>query len=444
MKFLCRWARISESWQANVAITVDSDGWITALEQEPVWPPAGSTDKPANSQSLPARELSGAVLPAPVNVHSHAFQWGFAGLSEFRSATEDSFWTWREQMFAFLEQLDPDRMYAVARNLYERMLRAGYAWVGEFHYVHRAPDLSAYRPLGLLGDVLVNAAIDAGLGITLLPTLYQRGGFDDRPLAGGQRRFELSEGEFLEVVEAALAKWGDHPRVQVGIALHSLRAVEANTGRRVAESFRRLVPHGLIHMHVAEQQKEVDDCLAETGQRPVEYLLNQFPVDAQWCLIHATHLTQQEIAGIVGRGAVVGLCPTTEANLGDGIFSGEEYLLRQAGRIAVGGDSHVAIHPLGELRQLETSQRLLTGRRAVLCTERASCGEFLYDAMARGGAQALGYPGGEIAVGRRADLIVLRDQCGENLTPQQLLDRAIFCDPPAVQREVLIGGRTVS
>jgi formimidoylglutamate deiminase len=323
------------------------------------------------------------------------------------------------------------------------MRRAGYACVGEFHYVHRAPDLSAYQPRGLLGDVLVSAALDAGIGICLLPTLYQRGGFDDRPLAGGQRRFGLSEQEFIEVLEGSLTKWGDNPQVQIGIALHSLRAVKADVGRRVVEHFRRLLPHGVVHMHVAEQQKEVEDCLAHTGKRPVEYLLDEFAVDSQWCLIHATHLTHSEVQRLAGSGAVVGLCPTTEANLGDGIFSGEEFLLRNSGRVAIGGDSHVGINPLAELRQLETSQRLLTRRRAVLCTENASCGEFLYDSIARGGAQALAYPGGEIAVGKRADFLTLVDRSGGELAPQQLLDRAVFCDPAAVDTTVVIGGLPV-
>ncbi len=442
MKFLCRWARISGSWQANVAIEVDSDGWISALEPQPAWLAAGLNSHATNDF---VQELAGAVIPAPVNVHSHAFQWGFAGLSEYRtSASADSFWTWREQMFAHLERLDPDSVYRVARDLYERMRRAGYAWVGEFHYVHTTPDLSAYQPRGLLGDVLITAALDAGLGICLLPTLYQRGGFDGRPLVGGQRRFSLSEEAYRELLDEALARWGDHPRVQIGIALHSLRAVEVSLGRRVVEAFRRQVPHGVIHIHVAEQEQEVEDCLAATGRRPVEFLLDEFPVDQQWCLIHATHLTAVEVSRIAASGAVVGLCPTTEANLGDGIFSGEEFLLRHPGRIAIGGDSHVAINPLAELRQLETSQRLLTRRRAVLCTAEQSCGEFLFDAIARGGAQALGIPGGELAVGKRADWLVLSDQSEANLDPGQLLNRAIFCDPAAVERQVFSGGRPVA
>lgn len=291
--------------------------------------------------------------------------------------------------------------------------------------------------------MLVSAARDAGLGICLLPTLYQRGGFDERPLAGGQRRFGLSESEFQEVVETALSRWGDHSGVRVGIALHSLRAVAAPSGRRVVEWFRRQVPHGVIHIHVAEQEQEVADCLAATGRRPVEFLLDEFPVDRQWCLIHATHLTADESRRIADSGAVVGLCPTTEANLGDGIFSAEEFLLRQPGRIGIGGDSHVAINPWAELRQLETSQRLRTRRRAILCTSEDSCGEFLYDAVARGGAQALGVPGGELVAGTRADWVVLSSPDAPEIPPGQLLDRAIFCDPAPLQQRVYLGGQLV-
>lgn len=440
MKFLCRWARISGSWQPNVKLSVDSEGWITAVEPQ-------SANSGSGSESLVRRddcvELHGAVLPALVNVHSHAFQWGFAGASEFRTSERDTFWTWREQMFAFLEQLDPERMYQVARDLYARMRQAGYAWVGEFHYVHTAPDLSPYRPRGLLGEVLVSAARDAGLGICLLPTLYQRGGFDERPLTGGQRRFGLSEPEFQEIVETALSRWGDDPGVRVGIALHSLRAVAAPCGLRVVEWFRRQVPHGVIHIHVAEQEREVADCLAATGRRPVDFLLDEFPVDRQWCLIHATHLTADEAGRIAATGAVVGLCPTTEANLGDGIFEAEEFLLRQPGRIAIGGDSHVTVNPWAELRQLETSQRLRTRRRAILCREDGSCGEFLFDAAARGGAQALGISGGDLAVGMRGDFLFLSSPTEPESPPGLLLNRAIFCDPAPVARQFFAGGKLV-
>ncbi|MFO0527452.1 MAG: amidohydrolase family protein [Planctomycetota bacterium] len=199
----------------------------------------------------------------------------------------------------------------------------------------------------------------------------------------------------------------------------------------------------MIHIHVAEQEQEVADCLAATGRRPVEFLLDEFPVDRQWCLIHATHLTADESRRIADSGAVVGLCPTTEANLGDGIFSAEEFLLRQPGRIGIGGDSHVAINPWAELRQLETSQRLRTRRRAILCTSEDSCGEFLYDAVARGGAQALGVPGGELVAGTRADWVVLSSPDAPEIPPGQLLDRAIFCDPAPLQQRVYLGGQLV-
>lgn len=448
MKLLCRWARISGSWQANTLLEVDPQGRIRSIGVANSDQKALSTtargNHPPDALAEPILRLDGAVLPGLVNVHSHAFQWGFAGLSEFRTAQHDSFWTWRRQMFEFLEQVGPDEMYRVAVDLYARMRNSGYVGVGEFHYLHRAPSLETYQPLGLLGDVLVQAALDTGLSICLLPTLYQRGGFDGSPLMGGQRRFFLSEADFLSVLEAALVRWGDHPRVNIGMALHSLRAVDLPTAARVVSHFRDRVPHGVVHIHVAEQMQEVQDCLAATGRRPVDLLLDQLPVDRQWCLIHATHLTPEEAERIARRGAVVGLCPTTEANLGDGLFPATEYLLKAQGRIALGGDSHVAIDPAAELRQLETSQRLARQCRAVLCTEHSSCGEFLFDAAAAGGAAATGFAGGEIAVGHRADLLVLEPESDRQLDPGRLLDHFVFCSPAAVQRRVLLGGKPVN
>ena len=449
MQLHCRYAWVAGRWQSDVCIESDSSGWINKISNLETF---RTTPTPQNDE--PIEYVDGAVLPAMTNVHSHAFQWGFAGLSEFRSAEHDSFWTWRTHMFGFLEQLDADTMYAVACDLYRRMLRAGYCAVGEFHYVHTPPDGGLYSPPSLLSEVLIQAAIDTGISICMLPTLYQRGGFDGSPLVGGQRRFYLDEADFFRVLDNLLARYGDQPRVNFGMALHSLRAVDVHVGQRVVNQFRQLIPHGVIHIHAAEQTQEVDDCMAATGKRPVELLLDEFPVDEQWCLIHATQMTDDEVARLASRRAVVGLCPTTEANLGDGIFAAESFLMKHGGRIAIGGDSHVGINVAAELRQLECSQRLVSRRRAVLCSSTQSCGETLYDATSRGGAQALGLPIGEIAIGKRADFLMLLKEPNAAAAdpsrtqnelpgnqPARWLDRFIFCDPTPIQHRVMIGGR---
>jgi formimidoylglutamate deiminase len=370
------------------------------------------------------------------NAHSHAFQRSFAGLSEFRTSNHDSFWTWRELMYRHLQSLSPDECYIIARQLYSQMLRSGYTSVGEFHYVHNRPDGSSYSDIAAMSHAVIRAATDAGISVCFLPVLYQRGGFDNRPPNEAQRRFCLDSDVFLELCESLDTIWNGHPLVTLGAAFHSLRAVDVNEIARVGEQITRRHPIWPIHIHVAEQTAEVEECLSSTHRRPVELLLERCAVDSRWCLIHATHLTELECEMLTRSQAVVCVCPTTEANLGDGIFSAERFLT-SGGRLAIGSDSQIEVDPFAELRLLEYGQRLTQRRRAVLCDQQQSCGEYLYRRAATGGAQALGLPTGQLSRCQRADLIVVE---ADSAPIQHLFDRLAFAQPhPAISRVMVLG-----
>ncbi len=329
---------------------------------------------------------TGILLPGLPNLHSHAFQRAMAGLAERASAQRDNFWSWRETMYAFAARIDPDALHAIAAQLYVEMLEAGYTRVCEFHYLHHAPDGRSYADATAMAQALIAAAHETGIGLTLLPTLYLRGGFDDRPLAPRQRRFAHTIDGFLDLVATLRAL--EQPGLNVGIALNSLRAVPADALRAVLAS--ELAATGPIHIHVAEQIAEVDDCLAATGQRPLAWLLDHAPVDARWCLVHATHMDAGEIARLARSGAVAGLCPTTEANLGDGLFPLVEYL-EQGGRIGIGSDSQISVSPVEELRWLEYGQRLTRrARNLAAAAAQPHTGARLFAAALDGGLAASG------------------------------------------------------
>jgi formimidoylglutamate deiminase len=416
-------------WLDAVRIGVGADGLITSID----------------AHSPPAGERSALVaLPAMVNVHSHAFQRGFAGLSEYRTAERDSFWTWRKLMFDFVGRLSPDDVHVIARQLYLEMLAGGYAWVGEFHYLHNDLDGKPYSSPAAMAEPLVRAAKETGIGLCLLPVLYQRGGFSNEPLHSGQIRFYQSLEQFASLVDACRSLT-DRPSLVNGLAIHSLRAV----GIEEARAAMSLVQPGRpVHIHVAEQTAEVDDCLRVTGRRPVETLFDQFPVGPDWCLIHATHLNRSERDRIAASGAVVGLCPTTEASLGDGIFPAREFL-NSGGRFALGGDSHCCTSFREELRTLETVQRLRYRQRAILGTETASTGRRLFELAASGGGQSLGVPTGRIAIGQRADWMLIDPDhpAIAGATRDRLLDRLIFVSTTGPQaspiRELFIGGHPI-
>lgn len=396
------WALLPEGWRRDVEIRVNAAGMITQVE----------ADSTPTSSSLPGGGLKivdDPVIPAIPNLHSHAFQYALAGLAERTgpksgSAAHDSFWTWRETMYRFLETLDPDGIERIATDLYRDLRAAGYGWVGEFHYVHHGPDGTPYDDPAETALRLLRAAENAGIGITILPVYYEDGGFGGQPPGPGQRRFLQDPDSFGRLLERLAGACRGRVDRRLGIAPHSLRAVRSERLSEVLTIAEGIDPTMPIHIHVAEQRREVDDCLAWSGMRPVRLLLDRFDVDHRWCLVHATHLDAGEIEGLAASGAVAGLCPTTEANLGDGIFPGLPYISR-GGRFGIGSDSHVCVDPAEELRWLENTQRLASERRTVMVTTPdTSVAESLILQACSGGAQALGAPTGRIAVGCRADL----------------------------------------
>lgn len=432
-----------DGWQADAALGVDADGRLQASAE-----PAGAS-------------LGRWVLPGMPNLHSHAFQRAMAGLAERRGhvhaifpdredqkaaipgrisqKSEDNFWSWRETMYAFAATIGPDELKAIAAQLYVEMLKAGYTSVCEFHYLHHRPDGTPYAPPQAMSLALIEAAREAGIGLTLLPVLYISGGFDGRALSARQRRFGHEVDDYLRLLETLRRQQSDE--VSVGIALHSLRAVPEPALREVLAS--GLAATGPIHIHIAEQVGEVQDCLATRGARPVEWLFDHADVDARWCLVHATHLTAAETAQLARSGAVAGLCPTTEANLGDGLFPLADYL-DAGGTLGIGSDSHISISPVEELRWLEYGQRLATRHRNIAARrEGDSVGETLWRSALRGGALASGRPVGELRDGARADLIVL-DEASPLLAAREarsLLDSFLFAGNTPLVRHVMVGGR---
>ncbi len=318
-------------------------------------------------------------MPGLPNLHSHAFQRAMAGLTERRGSDSDSFWTWREQMYRFVERLTPDDLEAIAAYAYMEMLEAGFTWVAEFHYLHHQPDGRPYDNIAEMSERIVAAATEAGIGLTLLPVLYRQAGFGGKPPSPAQRRFLNDRDSYARLLQTKV------PGGRIGIAPHSLRAVTLDDLKWAAETWRGQP----AHIHVSEQTREVEDCLAAHGRRPVDLLMDTVEVDAHWCLVHATHADAGERARIANAGAVVGLCPITEANLGDGLFDVPDFLA-QDGRFGVGSDSNVRISAADELRTLEYGQRLIHRRRNVLGDPARSTGRRLLDLALAGGRQAVG------------------------------------------------------
>ncbi|HNN90858.1 MAG TPA: formimidoylglutamate deiminase [Pseudomonadota bacterium] len=422
--------RLESGWAQDVLIECDGRGQIAALRP----------DCPETTLAPTVERLRGPVLPGLVNVHSHAFQRAMAGFGDAAAKGRagppgDNFWTWREVMYRFLATLGPADVEAIATWLYIELLRCGFTTVVEFHYLHHDPSGRPYADRLELSTCLLRAAERAGIALTLLPVFYAHSGFGGAPPTEGQRRFVHDVDGFLRLYDDLAAHLAGRPSavpLRLGIAPHSLRAVTPDELSTILAHVQRVDPRAPVHIHAAEQPAEVSACQASLGAPPVAWLLDHVGLDARFCLIHATHMTADECQRLARSGAVAGVCPTTEANLGDGLFSAPSFLAA-GGRLAIGTDSHVGVDPFAELRLLEYGQRLTSGRRGVLSLDARSVAATLFDHVARAGAQAADQPTSRITVGARADLLVLDadhpDLAGRH--GDALLDALVFAPSPA-------------
>jgi formimidoylglutamate deiminase len=424
-------ALLPDGWHNDVLLSVDENGLIRSVV--------------ADSGSREAVTVKGIAVPGMANVHSHAHQRAMAGLAEVSGPQDDSFWTWREVMYGFALKIEPDELEAVAAQLYMEALKAGFTSIGEFQYLHHRPDGLPYDEPAELSLHCLDAAKMAGIAVTILPTLYKFGGFGGKPPHVGQRRFINDADQYLGIVARLDREVKADSQAQLGISPHSLRAVTPELLQDVLEEFDRLRPSGPIHMHVAEQVKEVEECVAFSGKRPVELLMSMQRLSRRWCLIHATHMSDAETDSLAASGAIAGLCPTTEANLGDGIFNGQRFL-EKGGRFAIGSDSHVTVSAAEDLRQLEYSQRLKLRLRNVLAGKpHQSTGRRLFEVAAAAGARAIAQPQGAIAKGLRADIVILDPDHPSLIgrSGDSILDSWIFSGGNACVKDVYVGGKQV-
>jgi formimidoylglutamate deiminase len=424
-------ALLASGWARDVLVEWDAAGIISRVE------PGSEPGKHSRA--------AGPVLPGIPNVHSHAFQRAMAGLAEFRGHPTDDFWTWREEMYRLVTRLEPEDVEAIARHLYIEMLRHGYTTVAEFHYLHNDRDGRHYEDRPEMANRIVSAAENAGIALTLLPVLYAHGGFGHKVLSSAQRRFEGDPAFVIELLRELAAFHLPNPRLRLGVAPHSVRAVDALMLTELVDAARRFDATMPMHMHVSEQVGEVTECIETHGTTPLSWINDLVDVDDHWCFIHATHLTRIETRALGATGACVGLCPMTEANLGDGIFEFVPWF-EARGPWSIGGDSHVSVSPFEELRALEYSQRLRHRVRNVIADEDSpDVAANLWLGAARGGAQSTGQPAGAIAVGRRADLVVLdgSDLDFEGLGAAAALGVALFSGSSNRVRDVMIGGTAV-
>jgi formimidoylglutamate deiminase len=421
-------ALLPEGWRRDVLIAVEGD-LIVAVTPD--------------SLAYTAEVVNGAVIPGMPNLHSHAFQRAMAGLTERTGPSGDNFWAWRELMYRFLERITPEDNEAIATQLYVEMLKAGYTSVAEFHYLHHDEQGKAYANPAEMSDRIMASSKASGIGLTLLPVFYAHATFGGAASNPGQKHFIHDVDAFNSLVDILL-KHKDALR-RVGIAPHSLRAVTPEELNAIVAHLNTHDNTAPIHIHAAEQLKEVVDCFAWSRKRPVEWLIDNADVDQRWCLVHATHLNDDEIAALANSGAVAGLCPSTEANLGDGIFNAPDYFSKN-GSWGIGGDSHVGVDPFRELGLIEYAQRLKGTRRNILRTPDVdSIGGGLYRQALAGGARALGQKVGAIAINHRADLVVMNsdDVALAEHKGDTLLDAAIFGPARQAVRDVMVGGAWV-
>lgn len=418
-------ALLASGWAKDVCVKIDSSGNIADIQ-------TGITGAD-----------SGCLIAGLANCHSHAHQRAMAGLAERASSNKDSFWTWRKTMYQFIDAMQPHHLHAIASQLYLEMLTAGYTHVAEFQYLHHQQNGQHYDNIAEMSLQALSAAEQVGIGITNLPVHYQYAGFGNQPISEQQARFYNTPDSFLKIVDKLDAATTNNPNANIGVAGHSLRATSKERFNEVLNGLTsKEVP---VHMHIAEQVKEIEDCLNWSGARPVDYCLDNFEVDSNWCLVHATHMSQSETLRLANSGAVAGLCPTTEANLGDGFFNAALYL-DAGGKLAIGSDSHVSTSPIEELRWFEYGQRLLHKSRNQLSGgANHSTGRNLFDIATTGGAQACDHNAGVIEIGKRADLLVL--DCENPLligrSQDQLLDSWIFSGNANVISDVYVGGQHV-
>ncbi|MFV3307225.1 formimidoylglutamate deiminase [Pseudomonas sp. NY15181] len=419
-------ALLPEGWAYDVRLDISASGVLEKIS--------------IGGSSEGAERLRGPVLAGMPNLHSHAFQRAMAGLAEVAGNPNDSFWTWRDLMYRLVGRLSPEQVGVIARQLYIEMLKAGYTGVAEFHYVHHDADGKPYANPAELALRVSQAAADAGIGLTLLPVLYSHAGFGGQAPSEGQRRFINSTEGYLKLIDGLRSHLAPQPQQSVGLCFHSLRAV---TPQQIAEVLGADSTGCPVHIHIAEQQKEVDDCLAWSGRRPLQWLYENVAVDERWCLVHATHAEADEVTSMARSGAVAGLCLTTEANLGDGIFPAVDYLA-QGGRYGIGSDSHVSLSVVEELRWMEYGQRLRDQRRNRLYgANQPMVGRTLFDGALAGGAQALGQPTGALAAGKRADLLVLdgSDPYLQTASGDAILNRWLFAGGDRQVRDVMVAGQ---
>ncbi|MEH6527201.1 MAG: formimidoylglutamate deiminase [Sneathiella sp.] len=415
-------------WLQDLLMTVDPSGSIISLSK-------GSSSEADHSHT-------GYAVPGMANVHSHAFQRAMAGLAEFSGNEADSFWSWRNVMYSFLGEISPDQLQAIASQLYVEMLKAGFTSVGEFHYLHNDTDGQAFSNPAEMSDKIVAATLETGIGLTLLPVLYQYGGFGAMEPKAQQRRFTHSLDHFVDLVDKLQKRVPDVAGMSIGVAPHSLRAVDPEALMGLLNTISADMP---CHIHIAEQNQEVEDCVNWSDQRPVEWLNNNVDLSDRWCLVHATHLVPNEIAAIANSGAVVGLCPITEANLGDGLFPASEFM-GQGGRIALGSDSNILISLAEECRLLEYGQRLNLQSRNILGSKNASTGERIFLEAVTGGHQALGRPGKSgLEVGGQGNFAVL-DPLHPSIIGKPkhtVIDSWLFAGDNSVVKDVAIDGKLV-
>lgn len=421
-RFTCAW--LADGWHRNVVISVDPDGDIVDIS--------------ADDTVTTARLINGTAIPGMPNVHSHAFQRAMAGLVEQSSGKDDSFWTWRETMYEHASLMTPECLNAIAAQLYADMLKAGYTAVCEFHYLHSHGENRSHDDRLAMCQALIDAATTSGIGMTLLPTLYQTSDFGGAPPTARQRQFTMETRHYLDLLDS-LRESERSAQFEIGIALHSLRAVPPESLKAVLDARRDT---GVVHIHIAEQRREVASCVQHFGRRPIEWLTENAPVDKRWCLVHATHATEQELQAVAATGAVVGLCPTTEANLGDGLFP-MDILLAAGGAFAIGSDSHISLSPIEELRWLEYQARLLRRQRNVLTAEGTSGGAMLWRKACEAGARVTGRNVGALAVGKRADILVLdgTSPLFAARSDNAIIDTLVFAGTSESVRDVMVGGR---